>query len=98
MLAQREVLVAKQAACDPAQSEIERRRASLRSKLAGTLDDDILAPPLPLNMEAGASTAPDVMAKDLHKMLSPPKKAGKGSVVKDTYNTDDLSVPRFFGE
>ena len=83
VLQDREVLVGREAALDPAQSEIERRRASLRSKLAGALHDDILAPP--------ASNA--ALAKDLTQIISPPKEAGKGSVVQD-----DLTVGRYFGE
>jgi len=83
VLEDREVLVGKEAACDPAQSEIERRRASLRSKLAGTIDDDILVPPV-------SNTA---LAKELAQAISPPKEAGKGCVVQD-----DISVGRFFGD
>lgn len=88
-----EVLVGKEAACDPAHSEIERRRASLRSKLAGALDDDILAPPslsLSTATIASAGVFDHLLAKDIN---SPPKLAGKGSVVQD-----DVAMGKYFDE
>jgi len=87
VLVQQEVLVGKEVACDPALSEIQRRRASLRSKLAGALEDDILAP---LSI---AGRAPEVLKMLSPKMLSPPKQAGKGSVVQD-----DNLVGRYFDD
>lgn len=76
-----------------AQSEIERRRMSLRSKLAGALDDDILAPPslsLSTATAASAGVLDHLLAKDI---TSPPKLAGKGSVVQD-----DVAVGKYFDE
>lgn len=87
VLVQQEVLVGKEVACDPALSEIQRRRASLRSKLADALEDDILAP---LSI---AGRAPEVLKMLSPKMLSPPKQAGKGSVVQD-----DNLVGRYFDD
>ena len=89
ILEQREVVVGKEAACDPAQSEIERRRASLRSKLVGALNDDILAPPL--SLAAVSTSAGEVIA--LKQTTSPPKVAGKGAVVQD-----EISMGRYFDE
>ena len=98
VLEMREVVVGKEAAaCDPQQSEIERRRASLRSKLAGALDDDILSPPLVLGIAGGSGGAfaglEDMLAGDLKQTISPPKIAGKGEVV-----LDDTSGGRYFDE
>ena len=89
VLEHREVVVGKEAACDPAQSEIERRRASLRSKLVGALNDDILVPPL--SLAAVSMSAGEVLA--IKQTNSPPKVAGKGSVV-----LDEASQGRYFDE
>jgi hypothetical protein len=89
VLEHREVVVGKEAACDPAQSEIERRRASLRSKLVGALNDDILVPPL--SLAAVSMSAGEVLA--IKQTNSPPKVAGKGSVVQD-----EASHGRYFDE
>jgi len=89
VLEHREVVVGKEAACDPAQSEIERRRASLRSKLVGALNDDILVPPL--SLAAVSTSAGEVLA--IKQTNSPPKVAGKGSVVQD-----EASHGRYFDE
>ena len=83
------------ASLDPAPSEIDRRRALLRNKMTAALDDDdLLAPPVAISTGT-PDVAQDALAGGhLAQVISPPKHAGKGSVVGD----DPTSVGRFFGE
>ncbi|MGB1591997.1 MAG: hypothetical protein ACPIOQ_04525, partial [Promethearchaeia archaeon] len=83
------------ASLDPAPSEIDRRRALLRNKMTAALDDDdLLAPPVAISTGT-PDVAQDALAGGhLAQVISPPKHAGKGSVVGD----DPTTVGRFFGE
>jgi hypothetical protein len=113
VLGEREVLVEREAVCDPAQKEIERRRASLRSKMTAALDDDLLASPAQLSVDTrggglglvnalthGALAHGDAIAKELSQMVSPPKHAGKGSVVGDDLGPEEGQnrIGRFFDD